>query len=170
MDGPRDYQTKWSKFKNDKYHMLSCSCCCCSAAQLCLTLCHPTDYSTSGFPVLHLPPGVYSNSSPLSQWCLPTISSSVSPQSFPASGSFPLSWLFTLGGQSIGVSTSASVLQDWVVWSPCCPRDLSRVFSSTTVSKYQFFGAQLSLWSNSHGYVGLSSSSVDLVAPRHVGS
>ena len=47
----------------------------------------------------------------------------ISPQSFPASGSFPLSWLFTLGGQNIGVSASASVLQDWVVWSPCCPRD-----------------------------------------------
>ena len=110
----------------------------------------PHGLQQTRLPYPSLSPRVCWNSCPLSQWCLPTISSSVSPQSFPASGSFPLSWLFTLGGQSIGVSTSASVLQDWVVWSPCCPRDLSRVFSSTTVSKYQFFGAQLSLWSNSH--------------------
>ena len=74
-------------------------------------------------------PGVYSNSCPLSRWCHPAISSSVvpfssCPQSLPASGSFPMSQLFTWGGQSIGVSASASVLpvntQDW---SPCCPRD-----------------------------------------------
>ena len=74
-------------------------------------------------------PGVYPNSPPLSQWCHPTISSSVIPfssclQSFPASGSFPMSQLFVSGGQSVGVSASASVLpmntQDW---SPCSPRD-----------------------------------------------
>ena len=82
--------------------------------------------------------GVYSNSCPLSQWCHPTISSSVVPfsshlQSFPASGSFPMSQFFASGGQSIGVSASASVLpmniQDWfpldgLVGSPCCPRTL----------------------------------------------
>ena len=81
-------------------------------------------------------PGVCSNSCPSSRWCHPTNSSSVIPfcsclQSFPASGSFPMSWLFAAGGQSIGASVSASVqwifrvdfLQDWLVWSPCCPRD-----------------------------------------------
>ena len=102
--------------------------------------------------------GVYSNSCPLSQWCHPTTSSSVIPfssrlQSFPASGSFPMSQFFTSGGQSIGVSASASVLpmniQDWfpldgLVGSPCSPRD-SRVLSDTTVQTHQFFGAQLSL-------------------------
>ena len=77
-------------------------------------------------------PGAYSNSCPSSQWCHPTISSSVIPfssqlQSFPASRSFQMSQLFTSGGQSIGVSASASVLpmniQDWLVWSPCGPQD-----------------------------------------------
>ena len=103
-------------------------------------------------------PGVYPNSCPLSQWCYPTISSSVIPfssclQFFPASGSFPMSQVFASGGQSIRVSASASVLpvntQDWsllgwLVGSPCSLRD-SRVFSNTTVQKHQFFGAQLSL-------------------------
>ena len=81
------------------------------------------DCSTPGF-CLPLSPGVCSNSCPLSWWCHPTISSSVSfsscPQSFPASGSFLMSWLFTSGGHSIGVSASASVLpeniQDWFPW------------------------------------------------------
>ena len=81
-------------------------------------------------------PGVYSNSCPLSQWCHPTISSSVfpfssCPQSFPASVSFPMSQLLSSGGQSIGVSASTSVLpmntQHWspLGWtgSPCSPRD-----------------------------------------------
>ena len=109
-------------------------------------------------------PGVYPNSCPLSQWCHPTISSSVvlfssCPQSFPASGSFPMSQLFTSGGQSIGVSASASVLpmntQDWsplgwTGWISLRSKGLSRVFSNTTVQKNQFFGAQLSSQSNSH--------------------
>ena len=82
-------------------------------------------------------PGVYPNSCPLSRWCYPTISSSVipfssCPQSFPTTGSFQMSQLFTSGGQSIGVSASTSVLpvntQDWspldgLVGSPCSPRD-----------------------------------------------
>ena len=93
--------------------------------------------------------GVYSNSCPLSQWCHPTISSSVVPfssclQSFPASGSFPMSQSFTSGGQSIGVSASASVLpmtiQDWFPlqwtgWISLLSKGLSRVFSNTTVLK-----------------------------------
>ena len=87
-------------------------------------------------------PGVYSNSCPLSQWCHPTISSSVIPfssrlQSFPASGSLSMSRFFSSGGQSIGVSASAWVLpmniQDWfslgwIGWSPCCPRDSQESF------------------------------------------
>ena len=109
-------------------------------------------------------PGAYSDSCLLSQWCHPTISSSVIPfssclQSFPASGSFPMNQFFTSGGQSIGVSTSASVLpmniQDWFPlgwtgWISLQSKGLSRVFSNTTVQKHQFFSAQLSLWSNSH--------------------
>ena len=109
-------------------------------------------------------PGVYSNSCRLSWWCHPTISSSVIPfyyclKSFPASGYFPMSWFFASGGQSIGVSASASILpmniQDWFPlgwtrWMFLQSKGLSRVFSNTTVQKHQFFGAQLSLQSNSH--------------------
>ena len=104
-------------------------------------------------------PGVYSNSCPPSRWCHPTISSSVIPfssrlQSFPASGSFQMSWFFTSGSQSIGVSISAPVLpmniQDWFPlgltgWISLQSKELSGVFSNTTVQKYQFFSAQLSL-------------------------
>ena len=106
----------------------------------------------------------YSNSCLLSQWCHPTILSSVIPfsfclQSVPSSGSFQMSQFFTSGGQSIGVSALASVLtmniQDWFPlgwtgWISLRSKELSRVFSCTTVQKHQFFGAQLSLQSNSH--------------------
>ena len=109
-------------------------------------------------------PRVYSNLCPLSQWCHPTISSSVVPfsshlQSFPASGSFPMSRLFISGSQSIGVSASASFLpmtiQDWFPlrwtgWISLQSKGLSRVFCNTTVQKHQFFSVQLSLQSNSH--------------------
>ena len=115
---------------------------------------------------IHCPsvsPRVCSNSCPLSQWCHPTISFSAIPfssclQSFPASGSFPMSQLFPSGGQSIGVSASSSVLpmnsQDWFPLGLTAlislqSKRLSRVFSNTTVQKHQFFGTQLSLWSNS---------------------
>ena len=74
-----------------------CMCCCCSVAKSCLMFCDLMDCSTPGFPVIYLSPGICSNSCPLSQWCHPTISSSVvpfssCPQSFPASGSFPICW------------------------------------------------------------------------------
>ena len=106
-------------------------------------------------PCLSPTPRVYSNLCPLSQWCRPTISFSVvpffHPQSFPASGSFPMSQLFTSGGQSIGVSASASVLpiQDWFPLGltgliSLLSKGLSRVFSNTIVQKHQFFGTQLS--------------------------
>ena len=108
-------------------------------------------------------PRACSNSCPWSQWCHPTISSSVFPfsclQSCPASGSFPMSHFFTSGGQSIGASTSASVLgmniQDWFLSGltgliSLQSKVLSRVFFNTTIQKHQFFGTQVFLWSNSH--------------------
>ena len=113
-------------------------------------------------------PRACSNSCLSSQWCYPTISSSVVSfsclQSFPASGSFPMSQFFTSGGQSIGVSASASVLpmniQDWFPSGltgliSLQSKGLSRVFSSTTVQKHQFFSTQLSLWFNSHIHIWL---------------
>ena len=100
---------------------------------------------------------------PLSQWCHPTILSSVAffscLQSFPTSGSFPVNWLFASGGQSIGASASASVLPVNIqCWYPLRltglislqSKGLLKVFSNTTVRNHQFFGAQPSLWSNSH--------------------
>ena len=115
-------------------------------------------------PCLSPTPGVHSNSRPSSSWCLPAISFSVvpfssCPQSLPASRSFPMSQLFAWGGQSIGVSVSASVLlisiQDWfpLGLTGCISlpsKRLSRVFSNTTVQKHQFFGTQLSSQSNCH--------------------
>ena len=109
-------------------------------------------------------PGVHPNSCPLSRWCHPVISSSVTPfsscpQSLPASDSFPMSQLFAWGGQSIGVSALASFLPkntqdwsplEWTGWVSLQSKGLSRVFSNTTVQKHQFFGAQLSSQSNSH--------------------
>ena len=103
-------------------------------------------------------PGAYSNSCPLSQWYYLTISSSVTPFShlrlFPASWSFQMSRFFISGGQSIGISASASVLpvniQDWFTlgwtgWISLQSKGLLRVFSNTTFQKHQFFGTQLSL-------------------------
>ena len=115
------------------------------------------------WPIPSICPRICSNSCPLGWWCHSTISSSVIPfssclQSFPASGSF-LSWLFASSGQSIGASASASVLpmniQDWFPlglsgWISLLSKELSRVFCSTTIWVYQFFGTQPSLWSNSH--------------------
>jgi len=130
---------------------------CCSFAQSCPTLCDPMDRSTTGLPVLHhLPepaeimsidsvmPSNHSSSVALFSSC---------PQSFL------VSWFFASGGQSIGASASASILQvnlqDWFPLG-CAglislqSKGLSRVFSNTTVQKHRFFGAQPSLWFNSH--------------------
>ena len=107
---------------------------------------------------------VHSDSHATSPWCHPAISSSVVPfsywpQSLPASESFPMSQLFTWGGQSIGVSASASFLpkksqgwapSEWTGWISLQSKGLSRVFSNTTLQKHQFFGAQPSTQSNSH--------------------
>ena len=127
-------------------------------------------------PCPSLSPWVCSNSCPSSQWCYPTISFSVIPfssdlQSFPASGSLPVSQLFISSGQSIGASASAWVFpmnsQDFLkeIWSKGFDfkKDLisllskgpSRVFSNTTIWKHQFFSAQPSSWSNSHIHIWL---------------
>ena len=140
-----------------------------SVTQLCLILCDPMDCSMPGFPVPSLSPGICSKSCPLSWWCHPAISYSVTPfsscpQSFPESGSFPMNWLLTSGGQSTGASASASVflinIQDWFPLGltdliPLLSKGLSSFLktlksSCTTVQKHQFFGPQTSLWSNSH--------------------
>ena len=132
-----------------------------SVTQLCPTLCDPMNHSTPGLP--SPTPRIHSNSLPLNQWCHPAISSSVipfssCPQSLPASGSFQMSQLLAWGGQSIGVSASASVLpmntQDWsplgwTGWIALQSKGLSRVFSNTTIQKHWFFGTQLSSQSNS---------------------
>ena len=126
----------------------------------------PHELQHTRLPCPSLSPRVFSNSCPLNRWCHPTISSSVThfsfcPQSFLASGSFPLSWLFESGGQSIGASASASVLpmniQGWLPLEltgliSLLTKGLSRALS--TVWKHQFFSAQTSFWSNSpiHDY------------------
>ena len=129
-----------------------------SVTQLCLTL-WPQEPLHARPPCPSPTPGVHPNPCPLSRWCHTTISSSVVPffsclQSFPASGSFPMSQLFASGGQSIRVSASTPFLpkntQDWsslgwAGWISLQPKKLSRVFSNTTVQMHQFLGTQLSL-------------------------
>ena len=119
---------------------------------------------------------IYSNSCPLCWWYHVAISSSTIPfssclQSFPASGSFPMNQFFPLGGQSIGVSASVSVLpmniKDWfpLGWTSLIslqPKGLSRVFFNTTVQKHQFAGALLSSQCNSHIHIWLLEKSVAL--------
>ena len=128
------------------------------------TLCDPLNCSTSGFPVLHyLPEFAQTHVHWVSDGIQP--SHPLSPPSppalnlIPASGSLPMSWLFASDGRSIGASAAASVLPmniqgwfllGWTGWISVQYKGLSRVFSSTTVRKHQFFGAQLSLQSNSH--------------------
>ena len=136
-------RTWWgSRMAGRSSHILNSHLCCCSAVQSYLTFCDPMDCSISRLPC----PRACSNSCPLSQWCLPTISSSVLPfsfclPSFPASGSFLKIWLFASGGQSTGASASASVLlmniQGWFPlgltgWISLQSKGLSRVFSNTT--------------------------------------
>ena len=129
-----------------------------SVAQSCPTLCNPMDCSMPGLPVHHplleLAQTHVHRDGDAIQPSLPLSFSSP-----PASGSFPMIKFFASGGQSIGVSASASVLpvniQDWFPlgwtgWISLLSKGLSRVFSNTTVQKHQFFGTQLSLQSNSH--------------------
>ena len=140
------------------------SFCCWSVAHSCPTLCDPMDCSTPSFLVLHCLLEFQTHIHRVSDAYHPTISSSVAPfpscpQSFPASGSFPMSQLFTSGGQIIGASASILILpmniQGWFPlgltgWISLLSKGLARVFSNTTVQKHQFFSAQPSLWSNSH--------------------
>ena len=143
-----------------------------SVAQSCPTLCDPMDCSTRGFPVPEsLLVSKKTQLLELTQTHVHWVGDGIQPsyslsspsppafQSFPASGSFQMSQLFPSDGQSIGVSASASVLpmhvQDWIPlgwtgWISLQSKGLSRVFSSITVQKHQFFDAQLSLWPNSH--------------------
>ena len=145
-----------------RYYFHVKSTCSCSVTKSCLTL-QPHGLQHARHPCPSTSPRACSNSCPLSQWCYPTIASSVIPfscfLSFPASGSFPTCGLFVSGGQGFGTSASASVLpmniQDWFPlgwtdWISLLSKGLSRVFPSTTVQKHQFFGFQPSLWSNSH--------------------
>ena len=141
-------------------------CFCCSVAVVSDSL-WPHGLQHTRLPCPSPSPKVCSDSCPLSWWCFLTISSSAALfsfclQSFPASGSFPVSWLFVSDGQSIGASVSATDFPMSIQgWFPLVltglisllSMGLSKVFSSTTVWKHQFSGAQPSLWSNSHMYV-----------------
>ena len=135
------------------------------SAQSCLTLCNPMDCSTPGFPVLRYLQSLLkfmSIESVMTSNYLVLCCPLSCPQSLPASGSFPVSQLFTSGGQSIG--TLASVIpvniQDWFPFGltgliSLLAKGLSRVFSTTTIWMHQFFGIQLFLWSNSHLWASL---------------
>ena len=153
MEEAGDDRTNW-EIRTDKYIMLLLFSC-----QVMSNSLQPHGLQHTRPPCPSPPPRVYSNSCPLSRWCHPTISSSDVPfssclQSFPASGSFPVSQFFTSGGQSITNSASASVLpvniQDWfpLGFNGCISlqsKGLSRVFSNTMVQKHQFFCTQPSL-------------------------
>ena len=131
---------------------------------MCPTLLRPHELQHARPPCPSPTPGVHSDSRPLSLWCYPIISSSFIPftsclQSFPASGSFPMIQLFISGGQSTEASPSASIppMNIQGLFSlgltgliSLLSKVFSRVFSSTTVGRHQFFGAQTFLWSNSH--------------------
>ena len=123
-----------------------------SVTQSCLTLCNPMNHSTPGLPIHHqLPESTQTHVHWVGDAIQPSvIPFSSCPQSFPASGSFPMSQLFASGGQSIGVKASTSVLsmntQDWSLeWTGWISLQSKGLFSNTTVEKHQFFGAQPSL-------------------------
>ena len=141
--------------------------CCCSVADSWPTL-WPHGLQHTRLPCPPKSLGVCSNLCPLSWWCYLTILPSAALffclQSFPASGSFPMSRLFTSGGHSTGVSASVLFfpmnIQAWFPQGLTClvtwlSKGLSRVFSTTVIRKHQFFGAQPSFWSNSHIYTWL---------------
>ena len=126
---------------------------------VCWLFCHLMDCSMPGFPVLHLTEFAQTHVHWVGDAIQPSHPLLPPSPPFPAWGSFPVSQLFASGGQSIGASTSASVLpmsiQDWFLLRltgliSLQSKGLSRVFSNTTVQKHQFFSAQPSLWSNSH--------------------
>ena len=133
-----------------------------SVAQSCPTLCDPMNCSTPRLPVHHqLPKFTKTHIHRVGDAIQPSsvVAFSSCPQSLPASESFPMSQLFTWGGQSIGISALSSVLpknsqdwspSEWTGWISLQSKGLSRVFSNTTVQKHHFFSAQLSSQSNSH--------------------
>ena len=135
-----------------------------SVAQSCVTLCDPMICRTPGFSVHHKLPEFTQTQCLSSQWCHVAISSSLipftsCPQLLPAPESFPMSQLFTWGGQSTRVSALASFLpkksqgwslSEWTGWISLQSKGLSRVFSNTTVQKHQFFSTQPSSQSKSH--------------------
>ena len=141
---------------------------CCSVSKSCLIFCYPMNCSTPGFSALTVLQGC-SNSCGSSRWCHPTITFSAAPfsfcpQLFPTSGSFPMNRLFQSIGQSIGTSTSASVLPINIqCWFPLgltglislLSKGLSKVFSNTTFQKHQLFSTQPSLWSSFHICISL---------------
>ena len=156
-----------------------------SVTQSCLTLCEPMDCSTLGFPVHHQILEL-AQTHILRWWCHQTISSSVIPfssclWSFPESGCFPMSQFFTSGGQSIGASASVSILRmniqgwfplGWTGLISLLSKGFSRVFSSTTIWRHKFFGAQPSSWSNSQKTVLTfrSKRGQDFSLPRSLGA
>ena len=155
--------TRSGEFRNRTIYMLLLFCRSVVANSL-----WPHGLQHTGLPCSSVSPRVCSDSCPLSPWCYLTISSSAilfssCLQSFPASGSFPMSGLFTSGGQSVEVSTLASVLSVNIQsWFPLRltgfilqSKGLSRVFFNTTGQKHQFFWAQASLWSGSHSHTWL---------------
>ena len=129
-----------------------------SVTQSCPTLCDLMDCSIPGFPVHHQPRSLLKLMS--IELVMPSkhlVLFSPCLQSFPASGSFPMSQFFSSGGQSIGASASVLPVNfhgwfpsGWTGWISLQSKGLSRVLPNTTVQKHQFFGAQFSLWSNSH--------------------
>ena len=153
--------TRLSDWTELNWTALVCYCCC-SVAPSCFTLCNP--WAAARQASLSFTMSLSLLKLHLSQWCYPTILSSVVPffsclHSFPGSGSFLINHFFASGGQSIRAPALASVLpmnkQDWFPLGltgliSLQSKGLSRVFSNTTVQKHQFFGAQPSLWSNSH--------------------
>ena len=152
------FSKETDKWYNVTYNLVQLSCSVLSASLW------PHESQQTRPPCPLPTPEVYSDSHPTSRWCHPAISSSVipfssCPQSLPASESFPMSQLFSWGGQSTGVSALASFLPknsqywsplEWTGWISLQSKGLSRVFSNTTVQKHQFFSAQPSSWSNSH--------------------
>ena len=151
----------WVNASENHYEIPSHTHCCCSVTQSFLTFCDPMDFSTPGFPVLHYllefaqthvhwVGNAIQPSPPLSPF-------SSCPQSVAASRSFQVSWLFTSGGQSIRAlaSVHSMSIQRWFPLDlagllSLLSKWLSRVFSSTTIQKHQFFGTQPSLRSNCH--------------------
>ena len=149
----------------------------CSVTKLCPTL-EPHGWQHSRLPCPSLSPWVCSNSCPLSWWCHPTSSSSVvpfssCPQSFPASGSLPVSQLFTSGDQSIGVLALASVFlmnNSGLIFCEIDWFDLLAVQVTLKSLLHQFFGTRPSLWSNSHSHAWLLENYMDLYQQSDVSS